>query len=257
MIQAPVGLAAFDLDGTLIRDGTVCQAIARGMGHLERMNELELLTELGDIAAARAELAGYYAAASRDELLSYLEGCVLAPGAEEGFALLRRCGVRTAIVSITWGFAAERFADRLGADYWVGTGLPEDGRIEHFWPADKAIWLRDLMGRLGLGPERVAAVGDSWGDAEMLRAVGYPFWRCQLELLGASSRSCLRRRAEDELALGSSTPPLPSLLPHPRPEIDADVRRGTPLPSYDAAEDRSVHEWGQRQTGSVGHAGLT
>lgn len=173
---ACVRLIAFDLDGTLIRGDTVCQAIARGMGHLERMNELETLTGLDEIAAARAELAGYYASATTEQLLSHVERCTLAPGAEEGFALLQHHGVRTAIVSITWAFAAERFARRLGADYWVGTGLSEDGRIEHFWPEDKARWVRDLMRDLGLRQEQVAAVGDSWGDAEMLRSVGHPFF---------------------------------------------------------------------------------
>lgn len=190
MMRASASLVAFNLDGTLIRGDTVCQVIARPMGHLKRMNELELLTEIGDIAAARAEVAGYYATATRNEPLSYLEGCVLAPGAEEGFAQLGQCGVRTAIVSITWGFAAEWFADRLGADYRMGTGLAEDGHTDHFWPADKARWLRDLVRGLDLRPEQVAAVGDSWGDAEMLRVVGYPFYvgRILPEVLNAEHR---------------------------------------------------------------------
>ncbi len=154
----------------------MCQAIARAMGHLERMNELELLTRLDDIADARAELGGYYASATREQLLSYLERCELAPGAEEGFALLRYHKVRTALVSITWTFAVEWFARKLGADYWVGTGLSEDGHIEHFWPEDKARWVQDLMRDLGLRREQVAAVGDSWGDTQMLRVVGHPFY---------------------------------------------------------------------------------
>jgi phosphoserine phosphatase len=140
------------------------------------MNELELLTRLDDIAVARAELAGYYASATTEQLLSHVERCELAPGAEEGFALLRRHGVRTAIVSLTWAFAVEWFARRLGADYWVGTDLSDDGHIEHFWPEDKARWVRDLTRDLELRREQVAAVGDSWGDAEMLQAVGYPFY---------------------------------------------------------------------------------
>ncbi len=209
MIRAPVSLVAFDLDGTLIRGDTVCQVIARRMGHLERMDELELLRELGDIAAARAELAGYYTAASRDELLSYLEGCVLAPGAEEGFALLQRHGMRTAIVSITWSFAAEWFADRLGADYWAGTRLAEDGRIEHFWPVDKARWLRDLMRRLGLRPEQVAAVGDSWGDAEMLRVVGHPFYVGHVVPEGLHAQHCpgadILELAREMVGMGDAT----------------------------------------------------
>ncbi len=175
-MRTPVSLVAFDLDGTLIRGDTVCQVIARRLGHLERMNELERLTALEDIAAARRELVSYYAAVGGDELSSYLEGCVLAPGAREGLDLLRRHGVKTAIVSITWAFAAEWFARLLGADYCTGTGISADRRVEHFWPADKARWLLNLMGTLGLGPHQVAAVGDSWGDVEMLRAVGHPFY---------------------------------------------------------------------------------
>lgn len=174
--DSSVRLVAFDLDGTLLRGDTVCQAIARRMGHLERMDELERLTDFAGIAAAREELAGYYAEASREELLSHLEGCTLARGTEEAFTLLRSHGVRTAVVSITWGFAAEWFARRLGADYWIGTGLSEDGRIEHFWPADKARWVRELMGRLGLQRDEVAAVGDSWGDVDMLSSVGHAFF---------------------------------------------------------------------------------
>ncbi len=42
-------------------------------------------------------------------------------------------------------------------------------------------------------------------------------------------------------------------LPRSRPRIAAGVRRGTPLPSNDGDEDRSVLEWGQRRRGNVGH----
>jgi len=38
-------LVAFDLDGTLLRGDTVCEALARRMGHFERMRELEAIQE--------------------------------------------------------------------------------------------------------------------------------------------------------------------------------------------------------------------
>ncbi len=190
MIRTPVSLVAFDLDGTLIRGDTVCQAIAREMGHLERMNELERLTALEDIAAARSELVSYYASETREQLLSHVERCKLAPGAEEGFALLRYHKVRTAIVSITWTFAVEWFARKLGADYWVGTRLSEDGHVDHFWPEDKARWVRDLMRDLGLRRGQVAAVGDSWGDAQMLRTVGHPFYLGETLPSGLEATHC-------------------------------------------------------------------
>ncbi len=171
-----VALVAFDLDGTLLRGDTVCQAIARRMGHLERMNEFERRQHPDEIAAARAELAGYYATTSRDRLLSYLEGCQLAPGAEQAFALLRLHGIQTAIVSITWSFSVDWFASQLGADYAVGTLLDDAGMITHFWPHHKAEWLGELMTRLDLVPGQVAAIGDSWGDIAMLEQVDHRFF---------------------------------------------------------------------------------
>ncbi len=57
---------------------------------------------------------------------------------------------KIAIVSLTWEFAVEWFANRLGADYSVGTGLSADGLINHFWPKDKELRLTGLADRLGV-----------------------------------------------------------------------------------------------------------
>jgi phosphoserine phosphatase len=103
-----------------------------------------------------------------------LPGVVLAPGALDAFTALTARGVRTAIVSITWSFAVEAFARRLGANAWVGTGVTDTGCIDHFWPEDKPVWLRGHAAALGIALTDVAAVGDSTSDVPMLAAVGYP-----------------------------------------------------------------------------------
>jgi len=172
----PVRLVAFDLDGTLIRADTCCEALARPLGRLERMREFERRTTVEDIAAARAEMATWYGDTPRAALCAPLAAVPLAPGVREGFRLLRERGIRTAIISVTWDFAVAWFARELGADHYVGTGLAADGRITHFWPEDKARWLAALAGRLGTGLDAVAAVGDSAGDLPMLRIVGTPFF---------------------------------------------------------------------------------
>ena len=46
-------LAAFDLDGTLLRGQTACEAISKGIGRIERMRELERL-ESTDIEEMRS-----------------------------------------------------------------------------------------------------------------------------------------------------------------------------------------------------------
>ena len=171
-------LAAFDLDGTLVRGESVWEAIARGIGRLERVREMEQFRpdQVAEITAAREESAGWYSAFTNDELLEHVSPIRVAPGVDDGFALLHAHGFKIAVVSLTWEFAVEWFAGRFGGDYYIGTGLSSDGEITHFWHRDKALWLARLARRLGVDMDDVAAVGDSRGDGPMLSAVGHPYW---------------------------------------------------------------------------------
>jgi HAD superfamily phosphoserine phosphatase-like hydrolase len=169
-----IRLAAFDLDGTLTRGETICQVLAKPLGWAERMEVLELASGREAIRAAREEMAGWYRGRRVEELCSYLDAAVLAPGVVEGFRLLKQHGVELAVVSITWLFAVEWFAERLGADVAVGTGLSASGAIEHVWAEDKAARVAQLAARRGIDLEEIAAVGDSSGDVPMLRLAGLP-----------------------------------------------------------------------------------
>ena len=161
-----------------MRGETVCEAIARGIGRIQRMRELERIdsNQVEEVTAAREEMAQWYSTLTFDELREHLTSIRVAPGVDEGFTLLRDHGFKISIVSITWEFAVEWFANRFGADYSVGSGLSSDGLISHFWPKDKALWLTRLAGNLGVDMHDVAAVGDSSGDIPMLHAVGHPYW---------------------------------------------------------------------------------
>ncbi len=176
--EGTVRLAAFDLDGTLVRGETVCEAIARRIGRLKRMREFEGQRWSGTEGTrqARGEMATWYAPYTFEELVTHLTSLRLAPRVEEGLSLLRHHNFKLAIVSITWGFAVEWFAERLGFDYFVGTGLRPDGEITHFFPEDKPKWLGRLADSLDIDMGDVVAVGDSRGDIAMLRAVGQPYW---------------------------------------------------------------------------------
>ena len=164
-------IAAFDLDGTLIRGQTVGEAIAEGIGRIDRMREFE---QLGSNQIE--EMAEWYSSFSFDDLCQHLTAIRVAPGVDEGLDLLRDHGFRIAIVSLTWEFAVEWFAKRFGADYSVGTGLKSDGLVTHFWPQDKAKWLTGLAAKLDVDMKDVAAVGDSKGDIPMLLSVGHRYW---------------------------------------------------------------------------------
>ena len=171
-------LVAFDLDGTLLWDESVWEAIARGIGREDRVREFEQLntTQTEAIVAAREEFTGWFRCLTIEDLREHILSMRVAPGVDEGFALLRKHGFRIAIVSLTWEFAVEWCAERFGGDYYVGTGLTQDGKITHFWPEDKATWVAGLAHKLGVEMRDVAAVGDSKGDVPMLLAVGHPYW---------------------------------------------------------------------------------
>ncbi len=174
----PIRLAAFDLDGTLLWGQTVCEAIAKGIGRIQRMRELEQLTseQVEEITAAREEIAEWYSQFSFDDLRKHLPTIRVAPGVVESFTLLRDRGFKIAIVSLTWEFAVEWFADKFGADFSVGTGLSSSGLVTPFWPKDKAHWLARLADNLGVNMRNVAAVGDSSGDIPMLLSAGHRYW---------------------------------------------------------------------------------
>jgi HAD superfamily phosphoserine phosphatase-like hydrolase len=207
-----IRLVAFDLDGTLTRGDTVCEVIGRHMGHFRRVRALEAICsrqrDRDSIRLLRTELVSYYGAATRARLRSFLSSLTLAPGARKGFDLLRRSGVTTAIVSITWEFAAEWLAEKLGADYYAGARLLDGGTIDHFWPEDKAVWLERLMVELGVRRHETAAVGDSWPDMVMFDVVDCAIY------------------------VGSGPPPHPRVLHIPNGNIYAIARflTGTPPP---------------------------
>ena len=166
----PIRLAAFDLDGTIVRDATCVEAIARGLGRTAEAREFEGLEtrDVPVITQAREQMARWFDHVSLEEACATLGSLRLAPGCAECFARLREAGVTTAVVSITWEPAVAWFADELGIEHRLGTSLRADGTIAHVWPADKAAWVQRLRDELGVPADGVAAVGDSDGDRELL-----------------------------------------------------------------------------------------
>jgi phosphoserine phosphatase len=170
------GVVAFDLDGTLLRGPTVCELLAEPLGRLAEVRRFEALSSEAEIAAARCEMARWYAGREPAELCAALEAATWAPGAREGVALLRSRGVEVAIASITWSFAVDWFAERLDVTRTLGTRLEPGGGVRHVWPRDKARWLLGVASELEVSPACVAAVGDSSSDGELLAAASLRFF---------------------------------------------------------------------------------
>jgi phosphoserine phosphatase len=170
------GVVAFDFDGTLLRGPTTCELLAQPLGRLAEMRRFETLSSDREIAAARLEMARWYQGRSPEQLCAALESATWAPGALEGVRLLQEGGVEVIIASITWQFAVEWLARRLGVSRVLGTQLESSGQVSHVWPRDKARWVRQVSSELGIGDARVAAVGDSNSDAELLSAASLRFF---------------------------------------------------------------------------------
>ena len=171
-----IRLVAFDLDGTLLRGDSVCMAIARGIGHLERMQEMERGHELEDTLSDAAEMASWYLPRGRDRIESELSSLTPAPGADEGCRLLRDAGVDFVIISVTWEFAVQHFAERFGASDYAATPLDwTSGEFDDFDAEHKGPWLEAKIASLGLSSNQVAAVGDSPNDYGMFEAAGTSF----------------------------------------------------------------------------------
>lgn len=132
------------------------------------MEAFELLRTRDEIINGRDAMLQWYLPFGSAKLIDHLKELKLAPGVREGFARLKKAGIKTALVSITWSFAVDWLAAELEADYAVGTDWKMDGTVQHFWPEDKASYLEALLSALGLSPKALAAVGDSWGDIPML-----------------------------------------------------------------------------------------
>jgi phosphoserine phosphatase len=141
------GVVAFDLDGTLLRGPTICELLARPLGRVVEMQRFEGLSSERQIAAARLEMARWYQGHSPAQLCTALESATWAPGAHKGVQLLRERGVDVVIAS-----------------------------IRHVWPRDKGPWLRQVSAELGVLPTRVAAVGDSGSDTDLLSAASLRFF---------------------------------------------------------------------------------
>lgn len=172
----PIRLAAFDLDGTLIRGQNSLAVVGAALRHPEWEQRMEILYMRGATPEEMGTRVAPWRTFSTEELCRPLRHARFAPGVDEAFQRLHTRHVTTAIVSISWDFIVDWFAQRFGAAHWAACRFNPDGTVTPFWPEDKGPWLERLMATLHVSREEVGAVGDSPRDASLLRAAGHAFY---------------------------------------------------------------------------------
>ncbi|MET0383611.1 MAG: phosphoserine phosphatase SerB [Burkholderiaceae bacterium] len=183
---ADFGLAAFDMDSTLI--------------------DIECVDEIAAAAGVKPQVAAITEAAMRGELANFKESLRrrvallkgvperalqeiydrklrLNPGVETFVAAVRAAGLKTLLVSGGFTFFSDRVAARLRIDHARANVLEiTDGHltgrlVDQPWGdicdgQEKRRMLLQTCADLGIGPSRAIAVGDGANDLPMMGAAG-------------------------------------------------------------------------------------
>ena len=183
---ADFGLAAFDMDSTLISIECVDE-IAAAAG---KKAEVAAITE----AAMRGEIADYKESLRRrvallrgvpaDALQTVYDTRLrLNPGAERLVATCKSAGLKTLLVSGGFTFFSDRVRDRLGIDFTrsnvleIADGALTGRMVDQPWGDicdgdQKRTMLLETCAAIGIDPRRAIAIGDGANDLPMMAAAG-------------------------------------------------------------------------------------
>ena len=183
---ASFGLAAFDMDSTLI--------------------SIECIDEIADAAGRRAEVAAITDAAMRGEITNFTESLSrrlallagvplsalqavaeerlrLNPGVEAFVDACRGAGLKTLLVSGGFTFFSDRVKQRLGIDFAranvleVADGVLTGRMVDQAWGdicdgEEKRKTLLATCEQLGISPKQSIAMGDGANDLPMMGVAG-------------------------------------------------------------------------------------
>ena len=174
-------LVVFDLDGTVL-EGTILRALGAEFGFTGWVREMEVLYAAGEIAneditqGTAERLAGHFVY----EAQRALERLAVVADAHHAICTVNRLGVGTAVMTISFGFAARWIARKLGAQLAFGSelGVDELGRFmgtvdRHVEAEDKVEFLAEACAHWSSGPHQAVAVGDGRSDLALFKEVGF------------------------------------------------------------------------------------
>lgn len=183
--RPPFEVVFLDMDGTLTDRISSWEWVHRHFGVDNQASwQAFLRGEIDDLEFMRRDIALWKAKAGDRVALDRIRGALhdipLIPGARELAEALHRRGTRTVIVTGGLDLLAERVCRETGIMEHIGNGLCVD---EHDFLLDEGILrvpvndkgqpVRHALQRLGVAPERAAAIGNSHQDARMFEECGF------------------------------------------------------------------------------------
>jgi phosphoserine phosphatase len=166
----------FDMDGTLLHGSTAGMEIARRLGCLPDLLELEAAFAAGsvDTRAFSTTIAALWQGITAEVVLEVFRASPWIPGLPEVLADLRERGERSLVITMSPDFFAERLLD-LGVDEVAASRFPPlplkeipapEGILT---PADKVTIVTAALARHGLTTRDCVAYGDSGSDIPLFR----------------------------------------------------------------------------------------
>lgn len=182
--KPPFDVVFFDMDGTLTDRVSSWEWVHRHFGVDNKASwEAFLRGDIDDMEFLRRDIALWKTGAKERIHLDHLRGALadipLVPGARQLIDALHDEGAHTIIVTGGLDLLAERVCRELGIREHVGNGVCADREgylldegVLRVPVKDKGQPVRHLLQRLGIRPERAAAIGNSGQDVPMFQACG-------------------------------------------------------------------------------------
>jgi len=175
-------LVIFDLDGTLTRERSIWEYIHKRLGKwygfAENYQKKFLAGEISYEEFCERD-AQVWKGMRVGDLVEIAKTVPFYPGIDELIGHLKQRGLRLALVSSGLSVLSNWVHERFGFDYSVSNDLlHEEGiltgkvKIQVYYDR-KAEWVRKILDQYKVEPEESIGIGDSVGDLEMFRVVGF------------------------------------------------------------------------------------
>lgn len=175
-------LVIFDLDGTLTQERSIWEYIhirlGKWFGFAENYQKQFLAGKISYEEFCERD-AQVWKGMRAEELTEIARTVPFHPGADDLIGYLKNKGLKLALVSSGLSILSDWVHGRYGFDYSVSNNLLHQngiltGKVEiQVYNDQKAAWVRRIMKQFGITPEESIAIGDSAGDLEMFKTVGF------------------------------------------------------------------------------------